>query len=64
MYNPHLIEALASARRTDMLAAAEQARLARRAREARVSGSRTARAGRRSPAGWWAAVRTVRARLG
>ena len=61
--NPHLIEALATARRTEMLAAAEKARLARQAREARASRPRTAPARRRTPAGWRTAVRAFRARV-
>ena len=60
-YNSHLIEALATARRTELLAAAEQARLARQAREARASQPRTTPARRRTPAGWRTAVRAFRA---
>ena len=63
MYNAHLIEALATARRTEMLAVAEQARLARQAREARTSQPRTTPARRRTPAGWRTAVRAFRARI-
>lgn len=63
MYNSHLIEALATARRTEMLAAAEQARLARQAREARASQPRTTPARRRTPAGWRTAVRAFRAQV-
>jgi hypothetical protein len=63
MYNPHLTEALATARRTEMLAAAEQARLARQAREARASRPRTAPARRRTPAGWRTALRAFLARV-
>ena len=63
MYNSHLIEALATARRTEMLAAAEQALLARQAREARASQPRTAPARRRKPAGWRTVVRAFRARV-
>ena len=62
-YSSHLIEALATARRTEMLAAAEQARLARQAREARASRPRTTPARRRTPAGWRTAVRAFRARV-
>ncbi|MGZ4531451.1 MAG: hypothetical protein ACXVXP_03770 [Mycobacteriaceae bacterium] len=57
MYNSHLIEALATARRTEMLAAAEQARLARQARETRAARPRTNAARRRTPTGWRIAVR-------
>ena len=63
MYNSHLIEALATARRTEMLSAAEQARLARQAREDRASLPRTTPARRRTPAGWRSAVRAFRARV-
>ena len=63
MYNSHLIEALATTRRTEMLAAAEQARLARQAREARASRPRTTPARRRTPAGWRTAVRAFRAQV-
>ncbi|WP_460820847.1 hypothetical protein [Nocardioides ungokensis] len=63
MYNSHLSEALATARRTEMLAAAEQARLARQAREARASQPRTTPARRRTPADWRTAVRAFRARV-
>ena len=63
MYNSHLIEALATARRNEMLAAAEQARLARQAREARASRPRTTPARRRMPAGWRTAVRMFRAQV-
>jgi hypothetical protein len=63
MYNSYLLEALAAARRTEMLAAAEQARLARQVREARVSRPSTTPARRRTPAGWRTAVRAFRARV-
>ena len=63
MYNSHLMEALATARRTEMLAAAEQARLARQAREARASQPRTTPARRRTPAGWRIAVLAFRSRV-
>ena len=62
-YHSHLIEALATARRTELLAAAEQARLSRRAREARASQPRTTSTHRRTPAGWRTAVRAFLARV-
>jgi hypothetical protein len=61
MNSPHLIETAAAARRADMLAAAEHARLARLARESRP---RRAPAVRRSPVGWWTRARALRARPG
>jgi len=63
MYNPHLSEALATARRTEMLAAAEQARLARQAREASASQPPTTPARRHTPASWRTAVRAFRVRV-
>ena len=62
-YSSHLIEALATARRTEMLAAAEQARLARQARQARASRPRTTPARRRTLAGWRTAVRVFQPRV-
>ena len=63
MCTSQLIEALATARRTEMLAAAEQARLARQARKAHASRPRTTPARRRTPAGWRTAVRAFRAQV-
>ena len=63
MYSSQLIEALATARRNEILAAAEQARLVRQAREARASQPRTTPARRRTPSGWRTAVRAFRAQV-